>query len=420
MRKINRGYDLLKLKMRLFIAKSRILTHFIQKYMLNSILLYAMNNVDFYRKRKTGNRNIKFFPIVSKQDIRQDYESFKSNKIDKMFFFKSYTGGSTGEPFMLYNQSIVDEYFQNRLWKKMGYRNGDKILALDGSSIDDEQLKMGIYWKKKSDKNLPYGSYALSSLYLTDKNIRVYIDYIFSFKPNFIRGYPSFIFNIAKYIYDNRIVLDFPIKGIQLTSETALDYQISTIETVFNTNVILQYGHSESAIFAYATKPNYEYYFEPLYGYFEVLDEYGNQVGENEIGEIVVTSLHNRVMPLIRYKTGDYAVMSSNHNYVKAILGRTQDYIVGREGEKVLLTALIFAQHFKALKNIIRWHIIQDQPGIIDIQIIKANEYNHNDEQEIYELFNKKGRVHSNFIYVKDIKLSKRGKSLMVTQKLEV
>ena len=51
---------------------------------------------------------------------------------------------------------------------------------------------------------------------------------------------------------------------------------------------------------------NYHIFFE--YGYFELVDENGNVIEDaNKQGEIVVTSFEMTAMPLIRYKTGDFA-----------------------------------------------------------------------------------------------------------------
>jgi len=41
--------------------------------------------------------------------------------------------------------------------------------------------------------------------------------------------------------------------------------------------------------------------------FLEVLDEAGNEVTSGELGEIVITTLGNEGMPLIRYQTGDLA-----------------------------------------------------------------------------------------------------------------
>ena len=211
------------------------------------------------------------------------------------------------------------------------------------------------------------------------------------------------------------------IKAVELTSESAFDYQIEKIKTVLNTKVYLQYGHTESCICAYTYDESYIYRCEPLYGYVEILDQNGQHVQIGEIGEVVVTSLYNRAMPLIRYKTGDFAEFGGKDDryvYLNKVLGRTQDYIVNKNGDKVLLTALIFGQHFKAMEHIRKWQIEQFEIGKLVINVIKGDNYSNADEKEIYNLFEKLGNVHSVFNYVDEIPLTPRGKSKMLIQHL--
>ena len=285
--------------------------------------------------------------------------------------------------------------------------------------MPDDQIKNNNYLYIKNTNQLPYCGYGLSSLYLTDDNIQKYVDEIQKLKPAFIRGYPSFVYRIAKYIKDNGIVLDFEIKMVEITSESSFDYQRRLISSVFNTKVVMQYGHTEACAFGYTIDDNYKYRIEPLYGYVEVIKENGKHAEKGEVGEIVVTSLHNFAMPLIRYKTGDYAVFDGYDGRVmilQEIMGRTQDYIVNKYGNKVLLTALIFAQHFNALGHMDRWQIEQFEKGIVLISIVKGRDFSSKDEDEIKQLFNKVGDVDVVFDYSGQIRITGRGKSMMLIQ----
>ncbi len=70
----------------------------------------------------------------------------------------------------------------------------------------------------------------------------------------------------------------------------------------------------------------------------EVVDpKTGEQVGEGEKGELVVTTLTKEALPLIRWRTGDITIMESEkcacgrtHPRIMRILGRTDDMIIVR------------------------------------------------------------------------------------------
>ncbi len=69
----------------------------------------------------------------------------------------------------------------------------------------------------------------------------------------------------------------------------------------------------------------------------EIVDEEGEQVGEGEKGELVVTTLSKEALPLIRWKTGDITIMEEEkcacgrtHPRIMRILGRADDMIIVR------------------------------------------------------------------------------------------
>ena len=396
-----------------------------QKRLLLKLMKYANKHCEFYKKLGIDVRtwqDIHKYPFLNKNDIRSNFDQFTSDNIKHMKYRISRTGGSTGEPLLFYNSNDIDGLFQNKLWKKIGYKKGDIILAMDGQKLSTDALNKNIFWYINSKNQLPYGGFGLSSLYLTDNNISYYIQYIVRLKPTFIRGYPSFIYRIAQYIIDNNISIDFEVKAIELTSESSYPKQREIICIAFKTRIVMQYGHTECCAFAYTYDNTMKYRVAPLYGYVEIIKEDGDHAKVGEMGEIIVTTLHSYAMPFIRYKTGDYAIYGGKDNHgiiLNEILGRTQDYIINRNNDKVLLTALIFAQHFKALGHIKQWQIEQFTGGEIIIHIVKSFNYSNTDEAEIVSLFEKVGNVSVILDYTDNIKLTKRGKSLMLIQHIK-
>ncbi|MEA5026327.1 MAG: hypothetical protein VB012_01570 [Erysipelotrichaceae bacterium] len=405
-------------------ASKRIME--VQNELLLSSLRYAIKNCEYYKKLNISVDNpadLRKFPFLTKNLIRENNDSIISKKKNSIRFKTSYTGGSTGEPLSFLLSNSFDGLFQKLLWIKYDYIDGDIILAMDGAQIPQQQLEKGLYLYNKSVSQLPYGGYGLSSLYLTKDNIGKYWEEIECLKPAFIRGYPAFIYSLAEYVISNNVNVNWQVKAIELTSETSFEYQRQKIIQAFKTKVYLQYGHTESCVFGYTFDDSYRYRIEPLYGYVEVIKNNGNHADIGEEGEIVVTSFYNKIMPFIRYKTGDRAIFGGCDQQgliLNCIMGRTQDYIINENNDKVLLTALIFAQHFNALAHIERWQIEQFVSGRVLLHIIKTINYNSHDELELIELFRKKAGVTVEFDYCDSIPLTLRGKSMMIIQHLSV
>ena len=218
-----------------------------QSKRLKAIMMYATKHCDYYRKlglKISSSDDLFKFPVLDKQLIRKlstDSSPFVSDQIHKMVVYNGFTGGSTGEPLRLILSPGIDSLFQNRVWKEIGFKKGDIILAMDGTKLSTESILKDEYLALTSKKQLPYGGYALSSLYLKDTNMSLYFDKICELKPAFIRGYPSFVYRVARYILDNDLTVGFKVKGIELTSEMAYPFQICVIEKAFRTKVYLQY-----------------------------------------------------------------------------------------------------------------------------------------------------------------------------------
>jgi phenylacetate-CoA ligase len=112
--------------------------------------------------------------------------------------------------------------------------------------------------------------------------------------------------------------------------------------------------------------------------YPEIIDpETGEQVGDGERGELVVTTLRKEAMPIIRYRTGDITVLESEkcacgrtHQRIMRILGRTDDMLIVRgvnvfpsQIEEVLMKMHEVGEHFQ---------IVLDRKGELDVMTVQV------------------------------------------------
>lgn len=400
---------------------------------LLQILQYAGEHCPYYRDNfkqagftPSALDGFDTLPLLDKSIIRGHRNSLISDEIDSMDFRTMNTGGSTGEPLEFIVSPIagmIDTVHQEFVYRiTMQYQPGDLIVAFDGSSVPAKSLDAHKYWTATSNHDIPYGRLSYSSLYLRAETIPYYIQHIMETKPSIFRGYPSFINDIAQYILEKGISIPFQIKGVQLTAENAYDWQIENIRKAFNTEVFLQYGHSEVCVYGYTFDNTYEYCCSPFYGLTEVLGDDGIHVKTGDVGEVVVTGFYNFAMPFIRYRTGDLAVFNGDVDGVVRlgkIVGRTQDFIITNKGEKVALTALIFGQHYRAFGNIQKWQLQQDIPGKVIVRIIKEKDFSEENEIEIRTKFKDICTVDTIFEYVDLIPLSPRGKFKFLIQNVK-
>lgn len=390
---------------------------------LKKMISYCKQNVPYYFELNDLESRSDFhsLPILSKTDYRENLHKFISREFSERELSLRNTGGSTGEPFEFYSDKLSgfrDNAHHWYLYSLMEYQKGDIIVSCGGFEIPEAIRKKNIYWRE-NPKGYVFGDVAFSALYITDENIEFYLNKLISLKPKILRGYPSFFDRLASYILENNIKISFNIKGVNLTAEMCSLSQRMNIEKAFAARVYFEYGHTEISIYCYTCDNDYVYRSSPLYGYVEVLDENGNDVPEGGIGKIVVTGFNNFGMPFVRYDTGDLGeLIKRNRGFVKfrAIHGRSQDYLLTSDLQKVYLTALIFGQHLHAFKNIKKWQLYQDEPGKVVIRIVKGDYYTKDDEDEIKVNFSKVSGFILIFDYVDFISSTVSGKHLFLKQ----
>jgi phenylacetate-CoA ligase len=161
------------------------------------------------------------------------------------------------------------------------------------------------------------------------------LEFMQKIKPEYIYYYPSQLFFIAKYILHNNIKLNFKPKTIITHAEILTETMRKTIEEAFDTSVHDEYGSNEFNRIGFECKNRFGYHVPEDALIVEILDENGNEVKENETGEVVITSLLNKAMPLIRYRQEDYAIKTDNKCEIaypiriKSIEGRKQHSFQG-------------------------------------------------------------------------------------------
>jgi phenylacetate-CoA ligase len=401
----------------------------IQKKLLYKILIYSKDNIPYYSKileniliEKNEVFNIiKQVPLLSKNIIREEKDRMFpvdfSSKVHKGWMN---TGGSTGEPLLFPTYENMEAIHQYALYNLIGKKNGELIVSVDGSRVNDIDLNNNIYWTYDYT-NIIYGETHFSVLYMNVDTLPYYVSHLNFLKPTVIRGYPSGLTKLANFLYENGLKLDFHIKGIYLTSEYYDKIVINNLSTIFSCPIYGQYGHAEASVFAFTQANSLEYFCSPLYGYTEVLNKNNKQADVGELGEVVVTGFYNKCMPFIRYRTGDLAVYGGRKNgYVilKSLQGRTVDYIVNLNHEKVYLIGLIFGGHLKCFENIKTWQIEQNVVGRVDVRIVRDEKFSSIDEDEIKSLL-LSVTILSEFHYAEEIKMTDRGKQKFLIQNLQ-
>jgi phenylacetate-CoA ligase len=146
------------------------------------------------------------------------------------------------------------------------------------------------------------------------------------FDPAFLYAYPSFLEALMDALQQTGVRLR-SLQRIFCGSEVLNDHVRSRARSLFGVDISDNYGSTEAFI-AWQC-PSGKYHINSEHVFVEIVDEQGAPSPAGEMGRVLVTTLQNNLMPLVRYEIGDYAVASVEQCQCGRTLP-TLDRVVGR------------------------------------------------------------------------------------------
>jgi phenylacetate-CoA ligase len=370
------------------------------------------------------------FPLLSKEDLKADPGRYLSTRMGPETHLMAFTGGSTSVPMKLYLEKYVsrskDFAYNSSFDQIAGVGRTDIILALRGRTVPGAGRPDGSLWMFDPIKRYLH----LSSDHLEPAYMPRYVEALRKWKPGFIHAFPSALVPLARWLKANPAPdITSRIRAIQLFSENIYDYQVDLLKEVFGCPVLLDYGHSERAVKAISAPGDARYFFWPLYGKVELVDTSGRSIDTpGVLGEIVATGFDNRVMPLIRYRTGDLAMWSAAPNttrpgfpVVERIEGRLQEFLVCHD-HRLVSICTIGAAHFEQLASADRMQFEQSAPGKATLKVLSSSELTKGAREALAAGIHAKtqGGITVEIVRVDEIRRSVSGKHKLLLQHLDI
>ena len=108
------------------------------------------------------------------------------------------------------------------------------------------------------------------------------------------------------------------LKGIVVTSETVTEADIALIQEVFKVPCIIEYGMAETGIIAYSSQHS-----KIIYLMWDSI------LGLKKDKVLAVTTLNNKLFPLINYQTDDIVITGDINSilHINFIAGRNKDIL---------------------------------------------------------------------------------------------
>lgn len=315
--------------------------------------------------------DLKKLPYLDKYIVKENFDKLIAKNKCKSLCHIAQTSGTTGTPLSIYRDyySInFENAIVNRHYGNVVDLNSKKI-TLRGQLIKPvEQLEPQFWEFNPADNEL-----IMSSYHLSKKTAGIFINEIKKFNPQVIYAYPSSAYLLAKHFNEANETLN--LQAVFTSSEKLEENHRELIEKTFNCKIYDWYGQAERvAAIGQCEK-----------GTYHIIEDYSiaETIKTDEGLEIVGTSLDNYIMPLLRYKTGDFVELEDglcpcgrNFRKVSNIQGREANYILLTEGPKYVA----FNHIPRGVKNLIELQFVQEKLNELIINVVTNGNFSQEDK----------------------------------------
>jgi len=345
---------------------------------LAALLHHSRHHVPHYRGPSCSPERFQDMPVLTRAIVQMQSARLTSDDLHQRCSAEVRTSGSTGQPV-----EVVQDYRFAR-WNFTADVYAAQSLL--GMSYDNYMKKRRLaVWHRRSGQEFTQSATLQKSrgweelLYiepyevLTADRMSDYLEVINGHRPSVILAYPGSLQLLARHARVLGVDMHSPELVIS-GGELLTDAMRREISEVFRCPVRNRYGAREVGRIAVECKLGRLHVLE-FHNLVEVLDPSGQPLPEGEVGRIVVTSLHNYAMPLIRYDIGDTGRIGGGNcpcgsklPFLEEVTGRSMHHLVREDG------GLVRGGNFIVLLNREAWirqfHILQTNVNEIHVEFI--------------------------------------------------
>jgi phenylacetate-CoA ligase len=348
----------------------------IQERRLRTVVNDACRKVPFYRElyRKANIvpgsirslADLPRLPLVAKGDyLDRPLAELMAEGIGPADCLSASSSGSSGHPLTVH-WIPEDRASMNLSWKRAYLESGmgarDRVAAFSGRQTGPHQ-------KAWSERLGFFPRLEISSWLKPEQ----WVDILHDWRPQVITGSIMTLCLLAEHVRDKRIP-DIRPRIVFNSSELMGGSSRLLLVQVFGCRVIDLYGSEEAGCIAWECPACAGYHLAADMLIVELLKE-GRPAEPGEDAEVVVTNLHSRAMPFIRYRQGDLVRVAngkprcgSPFPLISLIEGRDEDFLVLRSGKR--LPPPPFYHCIDPIPGIKRWRIIQEKAGTMRLELV--------------------------------------------------
>jgi phenylacetate-CoA ligase len=397
----------------------------LQDKRLRRLIEHGVRAVPYYHKlfRRLGLspedvssiRDLAKIPPLSRGEIKQHFYQLQATDYPRQRIRLDASSGSTGEPIRFLKtieQRSWELAAELRAYEWFGVRKGERhALLFPEARRSRVPIRLRVYLDRVASRCRFF-----NGINLSEDRMTAFAHELIGFRPSYLIGSPGVLSVFARHIQREDIPLR--VETVITSFEKLYPHQRKTIEETLEASVRDFYGSRELGSIAAECPHQRTYVCSAENLHLEVVDESGEPCSPGETGEILITGLLNYAMPLIRYRIGDMATLSSQQcdnrglPTLQSIQGRSIGMLVSSEGH---LVSTIFIVDSLPVS---RFQVVQESNLDVTVRLVPEKTYDRRHERRIESAVRRRlGEVKVSIEHVREIPGAKSGKHRYVYSK---
>ncbi len=321
--------------------------HASQHGQLRRLLAHAFATVPFYRERfiKAGldptaepcREAFYTLPLLRRTEVQTAPDALLSRSVppDHGRVIEHQTSGSTGRPIRT-RGTVITQFFWNAITLRDHLWHGRDLMGKLASIRTTVKDGRGSGWGPSTDVTFETGPSAALNI---RADTATQIEWLKKEDPDYLLSHPSNILALARLSIEERIRIP-SLKEVRTFGETVGPELREACMEAWGVKVVDAYSAQEIGYIALQCPASECYHIQSESVLVEILGADGRPCAPGETGRVVITTLHNFAMPLIRYEILDYAeaggpcACGRGLPVIKRVLGRTRNMVTLPDGRQ--------------------------------------------------------------------------------------
>lgn len=338
-----------------------------QLVQVKRLMRHAQSTVPFYARifrdmdaERLDWTTFQALPMLSRRDLQANFEMLRSTAVPPSHgsVALGQSSGSTGSP-ARFLKTAVDQLFWNALTVREHLWHGRNFQGRLAAIRNAEENALYPSWGQPTDivfQTGPAGVLRITTpigdqaRWLREQN------------PDYLLSYPTNIRALAMYCIAESIRLP-ALREVRCMGEVIGADLRELCQRAWGAHLVDVYSCQEAGYLAMQCPDSEQYHVQSECVVLEILREDGTPCAIGETGRVVLTSLHNFAMPLIRYEIGDYAergdvcLCGRGLPVIRRVMGRARNILIYPSGEKHF--PLLGGERYPEIAPIKQYQIIQ-------------------------------------------------------------